>query len=196
MVRFSSLFDLDSEIRILDVGGTPFNWQFIESTPKVDLLNLEDQEPKEPLRENTSFMVGNGLDLKIRYNSYDIVYSNSVIEHVGSYEKQKIFAKELKRAATGLFVQTPAKEFFLEPHYLTPFIHWLPIRVQKKLLRNFSLWGLLTRPNNDTVDAVLSEIRLLNKKEFHDLFDDCIIITEKLCFFTKSYIAYRPALMK
>jgi hypothetical protein len=192
MAKLSSLFDLCSEMRILDVGGTLYNWQFIESDPKVDLLNLKGQEPKEPLGKSRSFIVGNGLDLKIGDNAYDIVYSNSVIEHVGSYENQQIFAKELKRVANGLFVQTPAKEFFLEPHYLTPFIHWLPIRTQKKLLRNFSLWGLLTRPSNDTVDTVLGEIRLLNKAEFHDLFHDCTIITEKLCFFTKSYIAYRP----
>ena len=38
-------------------------------------------------------------------------------------------------------------EFPIEPHVLTPFIHWLPRKLQARLLRNFTVWGLMTRPD-------------------------------------------------
>lgn len=192
MARFNSLFDIDNETKILDIGGTTFNWQWVRGYPEIDLLNLIDQSQSPTYGKPILFLVGDGLNLKCDDNAYDIVYSNSVIEHLGTYENQEVFAKEIKRVGNGLFIQTPAYEFFLEPHYWTPFIHWLPVSVQKKLLRNFTVWGLVTRSPESWIDKILSEIRLLNKKEFHDLFADCTIIEEKFLFFTKSYIAYRP----
>ena len=192
MAKFSQLFDLNSETKILDVGGTQTIWQFLGKTPRVDLLNICELSNKKDFRQNMSFLHGDGRNLEFKDDSYDIVYSNSAIEHVGTHEDQQNFAREIKRVGKGLFVQTPAREFPVEPHYLTPFVHWLPISIQRRLLRNFTLWGILTRPTDDDVERALSETRLLNKREFCELFDDCQIFYEKILFFTKSYIAYRP----
>ncbi|MGC8659165.1 MAG: class I SAM-dependent methyltransferase [Desulfomonilaceae bacterium] len=197
MAKFSKLFKITSETRILDVGGTPFNWKFIESSPKIDLLNLNPSHVRaQDLSQNMSFIWGDGLDLKFQDDYYDIAFSNSTIEHVGTYENQKIFASEIKRIGKGFFLQTPAREFFVEPHYLALFIHWLPISIQRRLLRNFSIWGILERPDRRQIENNLSEIRLLNKKEFYKLFHDCNIMREKFLFFTKSYIAYRQPAQK
>lgn len=192
MTNFEKLFDINSKTTILDVGGSPSIWHFLGKDPKIDILNVNENYNSEGLTENMSFIQGDGRQLKFCDRSYDIVYSNSVIEHVGTYEDQKTFAKELKRVGKGLFVQTPAKEFPLEPHYLTPFIHWFPIRIQRKLLRNFTAWGILMRPSVQDVERSLAELRLLNEREFRQLFEDCHIIKEKFLFLTKSYIAYRP----
>lgn len=192
MAKFSSLFDLNNETTILDVGGSPSIWRLLEKSPRVDILNIDEVYNDEGFGQNMSFIIGDGRDLKFGDRHYDIVYSNSVIEHLGTYEDQQAFARELKRVGKGLFVQTPAKEFFLEPHYLTPFVHWFPIRIQRKLLKNFTFWGILMRPTDEDVERSLSELRLLNKREFYELFHDCQIIHEKFLFFTKSYIAYRP----
>ncbi len=193
MAKFSRLFDLNDETTILDVGGSPSIWQFLENNPRVDILNIDELYNYEGLKQNMSFIRGDGRDLKFGDHSYDIVYSNSVIEHLGTYEDQQTFARELKRVGKGLFVQTPAREFLLEPHYLTPFVHWFPIRMQRKLLKHFTLWGILMKPSNEDVERSLSEIRLLNKREFYELFDDCQVTHEKFLFFTKSYLAYRPS---
>jgi len=89
------------------------------------------------------------------------------------------------------WIQTPAKEFILEPHYVTPFIHWFPKHMQKRLLRNFSLYGWLERPTEACVDKVLAELRLLNYAEFSGLFGDSRICVERVVGLPKSYTAYK-----
>ena len=67
-------------------------------------------------------MVGDGCALKFPDKSYDIAFSNSVIEHVGSWERQQAFAKDIRRVGKAIWVQTPARECLIEPHYLAPFL--------------------------------------------------------------------------
>ena len=193
MAKFSSLFDLNNETTILDVGGSPSIWRLLEKRPRVDILNIDEVYNDEGFAQNMSFVIGDGRDLKFgdRLLRYRVPLTRS-LKHLGTYEDQQAFARELKRVGKGLFVQTPAKEFFVEPHYLTPFVHWFPVRIQRKLLKNFTLWGILMRPTDEDVERSLSELRLLNKREFYELFHDCQITHEKFLFFTKSYIAYRP----
>ena len=157
----------------------------------VTLLNLDTPpiSAKQPV--NFRFVQGNGTDLKYSEGEFDICFSNSVIEHVGTFEQQRKFARELRRVGKKLWVQTPAKSFFLEPHLLTPFIHFLPRKLQRKLLRYFTVWGLMTRPSPNQVDGFLTEVRLLNFKEMKDLFPDCEIQRERFLGLTKSYVAVR-----
>ena len=119
------------------------------------------------------------------------MFSNSVIEHVGTWQRQQAFAAEVRRVGRGLWIQTPARGFFIEPHLLTPFIHWLPRRWQRRLLRNFTLRGWIDRPGPAEVDAFLDEVRLLTLAEMRTLFPDCTILREQFCGMTKSYVAVR-----
>ena len=124
--------------------------------------------------------------------SYDIGFSNSVIEHVGSWERQQQFASEIRRVARSLWVQTPAYECPIEPHYLTPFIHYFPRSFQKKILRWCTLWGWLEHPTREQIDSMVETTRLLCKSEMQQLFPDCEIITERMLWIIpKSYIAIR-----
>ena len=73
---------------------------------------------------------------------FDIAFSNSVIEHLGEYESQRRFAEEIRRVGRKVWVQTPARWFLVEPHFLTVGIHWLPRSVQRRTLRWLSVAGL------------------------------------------------------
>ena len=180
---------------MLDVGGYPEQWTSFEPCAKtLDILNLRESmfDPSKLPAYNIRTIVGNGCNLPFEDETYHIVYSNSVIEHLGSWESQIQFSKEVRRVGKSIWIQTPAKEFFIEPHYLTPFIHWLPANFRKKLLRNFTLWGWITRPSREIIEKSINEIRLLTKRDMEILFPDCEILEEKvLYFFTKSYIACR-----
>lgn len=192
MARFIALFTPTPEQTILDVGGSPYNWELVDVRGPICLLNI-DPSIAPPKSANITCVVGDGTRLAYADGSFDIVFSNSVIEHVGSLEQQRRFASEVMRVGKRLFVQTPAKSFWLEPHYLTPFVHFLPRAWQKRMLRNFSLWGWITRPSQDYIDRFVDQTRLLGHDELADLFPGCMISKERFLFMTKSFVVTRIA---
>ena len=129
---------------------------------------------------------------EVEGNEYDIVFSNSVIEHVGEWQDQQAFAREVRRVGGKLWVQTPARECPFEPHYLAPFIHWLPKHWQKRLIRWCTVYGWIQRPSSEDIAEMVTSIRLLKKSEMMALFPDCELLVETLWgVFPKSYIAVR-----
>jgi len=153
---------------------------------------LDKPDLQVPADMNLELVAGDACDLKYEDSSFDLVYSNSVIEHVGDFSRQKLFAEEARRVGGDLWVQTPAQECPLEPHYMAPFVHWLPVRVRRKLLRWFTPWGWLTKPDQKKIDVTIQYTQLLTKSQFITLFPDCEIYEEKLLgIIPKSYTAYR-----
>lgn len=138
-------------------------------------------------------ITGDGCALSFQNGSFDIVFSNSVIEHVGSWERQLAFAAEARRVGRRLWIQTPAREFSLEPHQIAPFVHWLPLSLQRHLIRWATIWGWLTRPTQEHVDSFLAEVRQVRREETMLLFPDCEILTERFLGLPKIYIAVRRA---
>jgi hypothetical protein len=191
MGKLRALFLPGPETRILDVGGLPMAWNLIRCPSRITLLNVKLPSTWKSAAPNFEFVIGDGTRLDYPDHAFDLVHSNSVIEHVGSFEMQKLFAAEVSRMARKLWVQTPARCFFFEPHLLTPLIHFLPKRWQKRLARNFTLWGWLTRPDGRKVDAYLDDLRLLTYREMRSLFPDCEIRKERFLGMTKAYIAVR-----
>lgn len=181
--------------RLLDVGGYPWFWEAApQIVARIDTLNVApvDWSSATAPANEIRILVGNGCKLDFPDQAYDIAYSNSVIEHVGSWAEQQAFAAELRRVGRAVWCQTPARECFLEPHYLTPFVHWLPRAVQKRVVRWCTVWGWLTRPDRAEVERMVDEIRLLSLAEMRTLFPDCEIRRERLLgVFVKSYVAVR-----
>jgi len=176
---------------ILDVGGWPDLWAEAELPNPICLLNRGFPPEFFHRFPRFQFVTGDGCQLPFSDGEFSIVVSNSVIEHLGSEERQACFAKEVIRVGRKLWIQTPAREFPIEPHYLAPFVHWLPIAWQRRLIRNFTLWGWLDRPTAGQVDAMLAEVRLLRRSEVETLFPCCQILAERFLGLTKSHIAVR-----
>lgn len=191
LARFQAVMQPGTETTILDVGGFPACWPENACPAHVTCINLDRTTGfvETPRRR---MLHGDGCALEFGNQSFDIGFSNSVIEHLGTWENQQKFAAEVRRVGGRLWVQTPARWFFIEPHLIAPFIHWLPKRWQRPLLRWFTVWGWLTKPTPAQVDAFLAEVRLLTYAEMQALFPDCRIECEKfLWLLTKSYIAVR-----
>ena len=184
------------ETSVLDVGGYPGTWTtFPPYAKSITCLNIHPinwntaQFPKH----NISVTVGDARHMhEVEDHKYDIVFSNSVIEHVGEWQDQQAFAREVRRVGGKLWVQTPARECPFEPHYLAPFIHWLPKHWQKRLIRWCTVYGWIQRPSSENIAEMVTSIRLLKKSEMMALFPDCEILVESLWgVFPKSYIAVR-----
>ncbi|HYG23649.1 MAG TPA: methyltransferase domain-containing protein [Verrucomicrobiae bacterium] len=192
--KFLEVLRPTKEDVLLDVGGYPWFWTSHEQpVAKIDAINIHPVfwSPEKFPNHQVNTLVGDGCALAFPDHSYDIGFSNSVIEHVGSWEQQQCFASEIRRVARALWVQTPAYECPFEPHYMAPFIHYLPVGLQKKLVRWITPWGWLTKPGKAEIDAMVETTRLLTHNEMKELFPDCEIFVERLLGLPKSYIAIR-----
>lgn len=188
MALFADLLRPTDETKILDVGGYENCWDFLEAKPQVTLLNIDTKTDEKKGR--FTYVRGDGRKLQYPDKSFDIVYSNSVIEHVGTLEDQRSFAREVARVGKNYFVQTPNKGFFIEPHFIAPFIHFLKPSSREKLARHFTLWGLISKPTPEQVKEMVESISLLDKKEMTELFPQGKIASENFVGFSKSLLAY------
>jgi hypothetical protein len=182
---------------LVDVGGYPSSWtSHPQCVARIDVLNVDEVLPTttQTPEYNIQRLRADGCALPMADSSYDIGFSNSVIEHVGSWERQQEFAAEIRRVAKRLWVQTPAFECPIEPHYLSPIVHYLPRWLQKSTVRWCTPWGWIERPNRDQINSMVDSTRLLRKSEMRRLFPDCEIVTERIFWFLpKSYIAFRTS---
>ena len=194
MQRFASEFAITPETRILDVGGVPEYWRTLPKQPRVTLLNMPRAGAELPAGER--WVAGDGRCLPFADRSFDIVFSNSVIEHVGDAAGQEKFAREVARVGRGYWVQTPNRWFPVEQHLLTPFIHWLPELCQRAIVPHGTVWGALAHVSPDRrrffLEHYLAAVRLLDFRELQGLFPDARLIRERFLGLTKSLIAMRP----
>ena len=196
MRRFARAFAITPETRILDVGGAPETWDLLPVRPRVTLLNTP--RTKEEMSRAASWVAGDGRALPFRDCAFDIVFSNSVIEHVGDSGNQRRFASEVMRVGRGFWVQTPNRWFPVEQHLLTPIVHWLPRRWQRWIVPRFTVWAWLVRPGDDRrqfyLDHYLNEVRLLAARELQEMFPGATVLRERALGWTKSLVAMRTTI--
>ena len=187
MKQFFSVIAPKSMDHLLDIGGAAHTWvaDAGEGHFPVTLINLRFGSGSGDKR--FTYMVGDATNLPFAERAFDIAYSNSVIEHVGSFEKQRAFANEARRVAHKIWIQTPARSFPIEAHLLAPYIQYLPRKVQHWLVP-LTVRGMI---NRKVAHQCVDEVRLLTLREFKGLFPDCRILKERILGITKSYIAVR-----
>jgi hypothetical protein len=187
------LFDtIPRPFKMLDVGGTQRYWETVgmSGDPEIDvtLLNLTVAEVDAP---GMHAVAGNAVSMpEYSDKEFDVVFSNSVIEHVGGLDNQRKMANEVKRLGRRYYVQTPNRYFPMEPHFLFPFFGIMPISMRAWLLRHRAL-GWYARID-DPAEAlqIAKSIRLLTRRELMTLFPDGKLVKEKFAGFTKSYSVY------
>ena len=181
---------------ILDVGGRVDYWNRLgidflrRNNVHVTLLNLTESEIGQANQELFSLCVGDATALQFGDESFDLVHSNSVIEHVGDWAKMKAFASETIRVGRNYYVQTPYFWCPVDPHYSSlPMIHWLPRTLQ---LRAFEALPLAFSGKADGIDEahdILASATLLDRRQFRYLFPEADHRFEKVLGVPKSMIA-------
>ena len=192
---FSKQLTSNERIRILDVGGEFRYWQIIEfkyiSNVEIDLANLRP----EILPDNASHFSSISADAtnlsSILDKTYDLVFSNSCIEHVGKKREWKMMAEEVRRVGKHMFLQTPNMFFPIEPHFMFPFFQFLPLKMRAFLINHYQLGFWPKGKNWEESLKIADEIHLLNYRNLKELFPEANIKRERLLGLTKSFMVYR-----
>ena len=178
-------------VTILDIGGTADFWrnpEFMGNRVKVILLNVRPEAMHDPAFES---ILGDARDLSAFANdSIDVVYSNSVIEHVGPFEDQRRMANEIQRVGRRYFVQTPNVFFPIEPHFLVPGFQFMPLELRAFLLRQSRLGWVSREPDPEVARETVASVRLLTSAQMQQLFPGSEMYRERFMGMTKSIIAY------
>ena len=119
-----------------------------------------------------------------------MVFSNSVIEHLGGHERRLRFADVVHRLADAYWVQTPYRFFPIEPHWVFPGMQFLPTVAQVAVARR---WPLAHSREADRVRATKQVLwtELLDRTQMRHYFPDAKLRAERVFGLTKSLIAYR-----
>ena len=191
-LKFESLTrNLPRPFRVLDLGGTTSFWENRGWHQRKDVeiltLNLATEEQRH---ENIKPMSGDATNLAgFSDRTIDVVFSNSVIEHLFTFENQRRMASEIQRVGKAFWVQTPNFWFPMEPHFHFIGWQWLPVAARVAILQKRACgWR---GPCPDAVGArhLVEEVRLLTRNELQTLFPSATLIAEHFAGFVKSWTA-------
>ena len=164
---------------ILDIGGEHYTWQIIGRTQGLTLLNLNVPSDTGGFH----YIHGSGCEMPFPDASFDLAFSNSVIEHVGDEAAQFRFAREMVRVGKRIYCQTPSRVFPIDPHLSAFFLHWLPGRwLTPWLLRYFTLNGWLWRR------PYRYDVTWISRRKLQQMFPGCQVRTERFLLLPKSFI--------
>lgn len=150
---FLKLSTPTAQSKIIDIGVTPdescaqsnyFEQHYLykEQITAASIENAYWLEKKYPglkflkLKHNAdNKFIDESTVQPIADNAFDILFCNAVLEHVGSRVQQKKFIEECLRISKKIFITTPDRCFPVESHTILPFLHWLPLRFFRKILK-------------------------------------------------------------
>jgi hypothetical protein len=185
------------EWSICDLGGSRHFWQ--EANLKVDparvtILNISLDETDaydHPELQAIPVLLYDGRNIPAKDKSFDLLVCNSVLEHVPPSDRAAL-CDEMRRVAKRIYLQTPAHEFPIEPHFILPFLHWFPRRVARGMAR-LGPWFILARPSKAAFAEYFDGTHLLTRTEVVRLFPDANVRSERLAGFLKSHLVFWEA---
>lgn len=154
---------------------------------ELTILNVAPQQSDN----GTRVLVGDACALpeSLRDERFDLVFSNSVIEHVGGPWRRTAFAESVAQLAEHHWVQTPYRYFPLEPHWLFPGFQFLPLRLRAEVTRRWRAGRHITALDRAVASSLTVE--LLSRTEMRHLFPESQLLRERIAGVTKSLIAVR-----
>ncbi len=183
--------DWDDVKRVLDLGGKPSFWSddaVVGRPLEITCLNLRAQPRTETVGQATiEVVVGDATEPPVDPADYDLVFSNSVVEHVGGPDAIAAFA-DVTRLGRQYFLQTPNRFFPIEPHFVLPLHFVLPRKVKAAIV----MWWDRGPRRRTYLQALarVDEIHLLTKRELQLLFPDATIEVERKWLLPKSFMVF------
>lgn len=186
---FRACFPAIETLHVIDLGGTVVHWERSPVKPaSVVVVNLlpetSDTDRITPIRGDAC-----ALPAALAGRTFDLVYSNSLIEHVGGHERRGRFAANVRALAPAHWVQTPYRYFPIEPHWLFPGLQFLPAAARARAITHWPLAAAKPQPGQALADVL--EVELLSVTELAYYFGDSRVLRERVLGLTKSLIAVR-----
>ncbi|MBY8880050.1 class I SAM-dependent methyltransferase [Actinacidiphila acidipaludis] len=189
--RFRRLFPGIEGMTVVDLGGTADMWLRAPLRARhVHLINLEPHPADLPdwiTAENADVT---DPEVAAKLGSYDLVFSNSTIEHVGGYSQRRRFVAAVEQLAPLHWIQTPYRYFPVEPHFVAPGFQFLPLAARARLVRHWPLTHSRPGSAEEGMAAVIN-IELLTRTEMRHLFPHSTLLSERVLGVTKSLTAVR-----
>lgn len=184
-------------LRILDLGGTREFWianaRFLPEgkIASIDLINQSFDG--DHLQTGESFQIRSHIgDIRsiaqFPDGKFDLVFSNSSIEHVGNLRDQLAMSKVVQTMAEHHFLQTPARRFPIEPHFQIPFFQFLPLGWRTFLHQHLRCGFMGREPNWLEARIACEDTRLLSRRELETLFPLSRILPERVFGLVKSWM--------
>lgn len=124
-------------------------------------------------------VIADGCRLPFADQSFDIVFSNAVIEHLTPAGQQQM-AREIARVGRSWFVTTPNFWFPIEMHHKLPLFHFLPDGWQERIRQRYKTW-----PDGEPIN-------LLTARQFARLLPGSRVLKTRVTLFPETLIACGP----
>jgi SAM-dependent methyltransferase len=196
MEMFNQIMSPTKDMKLLDVGAQinpngHKEHQLIDTYPwknNFAVVNIS-QEHISAIKKRypeVETVVCDACELPWPDKSFDVVFSNAVIEHLGSFERQKTMAAEIMRVGKRWFVATPNRWFPFEFHMRLPFVTWLP---GKNYLRIGHIISYNHVRGKYMFGAKRDDLRLMSARELEECFPGSKIIKQRVTFMAETLIA-------
>ncbi|MGH3365584.1 MAG: class I SAM-dependent methyltransferase [Nocardioidaceae bacterium] len=177
-------------MRVLDLGGTPQAWAAAPRQPeRVVTVNVD---PQSRSTDNVECILGDACELPtaLRGERFDLVFSNSLLEHVGGHAKRQQLADTVQAMGDRHWVQTPYRYFPVEPHWVFPGFQFLPLRIRMVVSQRWKFGHTKSDGELEALDHV-SWVELVGITEMRGYFPDSEIWFERYAGLVKSLVAVR-----
>lgn len=179
-------------MRVLDLGGTPDAWRLAPVQPtQTVIVNINKRTRKQRVDDGQQVVIGDACDLpgELAGERFDLVYSNSLLEHVGGHVQRQKFADTVHDHGLRHWVQTPYRYFPIEPHWVVPAMQWLPFRVRVFIAQHWP-YGHITRADKAKAVKKVAGVELLSVTEMRSYFPQSLVWRERMWGLPKSLVAW------
>jgi len=185
-VAFPHLADMS----VVDLGGTADFWASVPTRPS-SLTLINPVAVPDPRLDWAEVITGDACvpPEALSGRRFDLVYSNSTIEHVGGHARRQLFAGVAHRLGDHMWIQTPYRYFPIEPHFVFPWFQHLPLAARLAVAARWPLMPPQFPTEPGEIREEVMSIELLSVTDLVDYFPEAEIRYERVAGLVKSLIA-------